>query len=120
MRQVGSEGAHIFNSPIHELSNPAPNTNEAVNFVHVRTLSSSLGCGLHLSIPATASRGIICVDNARLTLVCLRECISTLLAHSLHLAHLSNSLLELLHSIKIVSKQDATDEVTGKATYLGL
>jgi hypothetical protein len=57
----------------------------------------------HLSISSSFSCCIICLQNPRLTLVCLREGISALLAHSLHLTYFADGFLELFHPNTTVS-----------------
>lgn len=53
----------------------------------------------HLTILATVLRRVVRLQDARLTLICLRKGISALLAHALHLANLADRLLELLHPV---------------------
>lgn len=53
----------------------------------------------HLAVSAAFARGIVGLEDTGLTFVRLRESISALLAHALHLSYLSNGLLELLHPV---------------------
>ena len=51
----------------------------------------------HLSISPAMLCRVVSLEHTRLAFVCLRECISSLLPHPLHLSHFSDRLLELFH-----------------------
>ena len=56
----------------------------------------------HLAEAAPLPRRVVGLEDARLALVGLAEGVAALLAHALHLAHLADGLLELLHARAVV------------------
>ena len=58
----------------------------------------------HFPVSASFPGGVISIENPHLlpTIVACTESVTSLLPHSLHLPHLSNSFLKLLHSWPIV------------------
>jgi hypothetical protein len=52
----------------------------------------------HLPVSSSVFGRVVCLEHTRLTFVCLREGITSLLSHALDLPHFADSLLELLHS----------------------
>jgi hypothetical protein len=72
--------------------------------IHTSKKLSSRGSAsstLHLSVSTSCLRGIISLKQPCSTFIGLRECVTALFAHALHLPHFSNRLLELLHSSRI-------------------
>lgn len=63
----------------------------------INTLSLGSRTG-HFTIPTSLPRRVISLQDPCLRLVCLREGITTLFAHTLDLANFSDSLLKLFHS----------------------
>lgn len=57
---------------------------------------------LHLPVRAPPDRGIIAIQHPLLALVRLAEGVPPLLPHALHLPHLPDGLLELLHARPVV------------------
>jgi len=62
----------------------------------------------HLTISSAVLRGIVSLQNTSLGLVCLGEGVTALFAHALHLAHLPDGLLELLHPGEFISSDRKT------------
>ena len=64
----------------------------------------SLSRAQHFSIPASFPRSVISIENPHLlaSLISRTESVASLLSHSLHLPHLSHSLLKLFHSGPVV------------------
>ena len=57
---------------------------------------------LHLTITASLLSSVVSFNDSGLAFISLRECKTTLLAHTLNLANLANSLLELLHPWSVI------------------
>lgn len=56
----------------------------------------------HLSVPASFTSGVVCLQNPSLTLVRLGEGVSPLLAHTLNVSHFADCLLKLFHPVQEV------------------
>lgn len=66
------------------------------------------------------SRRVVRVYHARLALVRLREGVAALLPHALHLANLSDRLLELLHPVSpTLASCHRRDDMNIVRAYLG-
>ncbi len=53
----------------------------------------------HLTIPPSLPRRIIRLQDPRLRLISLREGVTALFAHALHLPDFTNGFLELFHAV---------------------
>lgn len=115
--QSNSQFAYSLTCQTRPPTPPSRNFHTRERYHHL-----SLCCHGQLSMPTAALCGVVRVDHARLTLVGLRKSISTLLPHSLYLAHLPDGLLELFHpGESLVSNMDHTKHTQReKSAYLGL
>lgn len=65
-------------------------------------VSTVLVCMTHLSVSTSLLSGIVSSNDLLLAFIGLREGKTSLLSHSLYLSHLSDGLLELLHSWPVI------------------